>query len=95
MPLIDSSGARGFHTLAARARRRGGQLYLVGLAEPLRRQLETQGLRAPEVQFLPDVAAVDAAAGRAAAESTLIGRSGRHSQVFGPLPPRSPTLTPA
>jgi SulP family sulfate permease len=60
VPLIDSSGARGFHTLAARARRRGGQLYLVGLREPLRRQLEAQGIRAPEVQVLPDVAAVDA-----------------------------------
>jgi SulP family sulfate permease len=59
VPLIDSSGARGFHTLAARARQRGGQLYLVGLADPLRRQLEAQGVRAPEVQFLPDVAAVD------------------------------------
>jgi SulP family sulfate permease len=59
VPLIDSSGARGFHTLAARSRRRGGQLYLVGLRSDLRRQLETQGLREPEVRFLPDVAAVD------------------------------------
>lgn len=59
VPLIDSSGARGFHTLAARARRRGGQLYLVGLREPLRRQLEAQGVKEPEVQYLPDVAAVD------------------------------------
>jgi sulfate permease, SulP family len=59
VPFIDSSGARGFHTLAARARPRGGQLYLVGLADPLRRQLETQGIRGPDVQFLPDVAAVD------------------------------------
>jgi sulfate permease, SulP family len=59
VPLIDSSGARSFHQLAGRARRRGGQLYLVGLAEPLRRQLEAQGVRAPEVEFLPDVAAVD------------------------------------
>jgi SulP family sulfate permease len=59
VPLIDSSGARGFHTLAARARQRGGQLFLVGLSDPLRRQLEAQGVRAPEVRFLPDVAAVD------------------------------------
>jgi SulP family sulfate permease len=59
VPLIDSSGARGFHTLAARARRRGGQLYLVGLRETLRRQLEAQGVREPEVRYLPDVAAVD------------------------------------
>jgi SulP family sulfate permease len=59
VPLIDSSGARSFHQLAGRARRRGGQLYLVGLADPLRRQLEAQGIRAPEVAFLPDVAAVD------------------------------------
>jgi SulP family sulfate permease len=59
VPLIDSSGARGFHTLAARARKRGGQLYLVGLSAPLRRQLESQGLRDPEVRFLADIAAVD------------------------------------
>jgi SulP family sulfate permease len=59
VPLIDSSGVQSFHRLADRVRRRGGQLYLVGLAEPLRRQLDAQGLRAPEVQFLPDVAAVD------------------------------------
>ena len=59
VPLIDSSGARSFHQLAGRARRRGGQLYLVGLSPALRRQLEAQGLRDPEVRFLPDVAAVD------------------------------------
>jgi SulP family sulfate permease len=71
VPLIDSSGARGFHTLAARARKRGGQLYLVGLRERLRRQLEAQGLHEPEVRFLADVAAVDAvlAAAQPAAES--------------------------
>jgi SulP family sulfate permease len=66
VPLIDSSGARGFHTLAARARRRGGQLYLVGLRDSLRRQLEAQGLREPEVRFLPDVPAVDAVLDRKA-----------------------------
>ena len=59
VPLIDSSGARSFHQLAARARRRGGQLYLVGLRPALRRQLEAQGVRDPEVRFLPDVAEVD------------------------------------
>jgi sulfate permease, SulP family len=59
VPLIDSSGARGFHTLAARSRRRGGQLYLVGLNAHLRRQLEAQGLQEPEVRYLPDLAAVD------------------------------------
>ncbi|MFN3993071.1 MAG: SulP family inorganic anion transporter [Tabrizicola flagellatus] len=61
VPMIDSSGARGFHSLAARARRRGGQLYLVGLRDRLRRQLQAQGLDEPEVRFLPDLAAVDAA----------------------------------
>ncbi|MFN6926177.1 MAG: hypothetical protein ACK4P8_11105, partial [Tabrizicola sp.] len=52
--------ARGFHSLAARARRRGGRLYLVGLRDSLRRQLERQGVTEPEVLYLPDVAAVDA-----------------------------------
>jgi SulP family sulfate permease len=60
VPLIDSSGARGFHTLAARARRRGGQLYLVGLRDRLRKQLEAQGLQEPEVRYMHDLAAVDA-----------------------------------
>lgn len=60
VPLIDSSGARGVLQLAARAQRRGGQLYIVGLRERLRHQLESQGLRAPAVQYLHDVAAVDA-----------------------------------
>jgi SulP family sulfate permease len=69
VPLIDSSGARGFHTLAARARRRGGQLFLVGLRPTLRRQLEAQGLHEPEVRYLPDLAAVDQHVG-ATAEST-------------------------
>ncbi len=59
VPLIDSSGARSFHQLAGRARRRGGQLYLVGLSPALRRQLEVQGVRDPEVRYLPDVASVD------------------------------------
>ncbi len=61
VPLIDSSGARGIHSLASRAKRRGGRLYLVGLKPALRRQLEAQGLAEPEVRFLPDLAAVDAA----------------------------------
>ncbi len=61
VPLIDSSGVRGMHSLAGRARRRGGRLYLVGLKPALRRQLEAQGLREPEVCFLPDLAAVDSA----------------------------------
>jgi sulfate permease, SulP family len=59
VPLIDSSGARSFLMLAGRAQRRGGQLYLVGLSAPLRRQLESQGVRAPEVVYLPDIHAVD------------------------------------
>lgn len=61
VPLIDSSGARGMHSLAARAGRRGGRLYLVGLKPALRRQLEAQGLSEPEVRFMPDLTAVDAA----------------------------------
>jgi sulfate permease, SulP family len=71
VPLIDSSGARSFHGLARRAARRGGKLYLVGLGPALRRQLEAQGLRAPEVRFLSNVAAVDAEldAARSAPES--------------------------
>ncbi|MFC3086485.1 SulP family inorganic anion transporter [Tabrizicola soli] len=60
VPLMDSSGARGVLQLAARARRRGGQIYLIGLRPALRRVLESQGAHEPEVHFLPDLAAVDA-----------------------------------
>lgn len=60
VPLIDSSGARSFHGLARRAARRGGRLYLVGLRPALRRQLEAQGIGAPEIGFAADVAGVDA-----------------------------------
>jgi SulP family sulfate permease len=59
VPMIDSSGARSFHRLAARAQRRGGQLFLVGLPHRLQRELEAQGVKAPEVRFLPDLAAVE------------------------------------
>jgi len=59
VPMIDSSGARSFRRLAARARRRGGQLYLVGLPVALRRELETQGVRPPEVRFPADLSAVE------------------------------------
>lgn len=60
VPLIDSSGARGMHSLAALARRRGGRLYLVGLKPALRRQLEAQGLHEPEVVFAASLSEVDA-----------------------------------
>lgn len=60
VPLIDSSGARGVRSIAERARRRGGQVYLVGLKPALRRQLEAQGIGAPEVRFAANVAEVDA-----------------------------------
>ncbi|MBL9049749.1 MAG: STAS domain-containing protein [Tabrizicola sp.] len=60
VPLIDSSGARSFQGLARRAVRRGGRLYLVGLRPTLRRQLEAQGIGAPDVRFAADVAEVDA-----------------------------------
>jgi SulP family sulfate permease len=59
VPMIDSSGARSFRELSVRARKRGGQLYLVGLSDGLRHQMEAQGARPPEVLFLSDVAAVD------------------------------------
>lgn len=61
VPLIDSSGVRGLQSLADRARRRGGRIYLVGLKPGLRRQIEAQGLHAPDVQFADSLAEVDSA----------------------------------
>jgi sulfate permease, SulP family len=59
VPFIDSSGAHSLHSLAARMRLQGRQLYLVGLGDPLRHQLEGQGLQEPLVRYLGSISAVD------------------------------------
>lgn len=59
VPFVDSSGAHSLHSLAARLRLQGRQLYLVGLGDPLRDQLEAQGLRDPLVRYLGSISAVD------------------------------------
>ena len=61
VPFIDSSGARSFELLAHKVGRKGGQLYLVGVRDEVRRALIAQGADEPLVRFLPDRGAVDAA----------------------------------
>jgi sulfate permease, SulP family len=60
VPMIDSSGARSFGRLGHKIRRRGGQLYLVGVLPDPRRTLQAQGATEPLVRYLADLAAVDA-----------------------------------
>lgn len=60
VPLIDSSGARSFERLGHKIRRRGGQLYLIGVPPEVRLVLLAQGAREPLVRYLADLAAVDA-----------------------------------
>ncbi|MBD1202988.1 MAG: SulP family inorganic anion transporter [Rhodobacteraceae bacterium] len=59
VPMIDSSGARAFLLLARRMARRGGVLVVVGARPGVRKVLDHQGLAAPLVRHLPDLAALD------------------------------------
>ena len=60
VPLIDSSGARSLGLLARKVARRGGRLWFTGTSPEIRRVLLAQGLDAPEVEYLPDMAGVEA-----------------------------------
>lgn len=60
VPLIDSSGARSLGLLARKVARRGGRLWFTGTSPEIRRVLLAQGLDAPDVEYLPDMAAVEA-----------------------------------
>ncbi|MBP9181899.1 MAG: STAS domain-containing protein, partial [Fuscovulum sp.] len=57
-PMIDSSGARSFEVLARKLHRKGGRMCIVGARPEVRRVLLAQGLRDPEAQYLPDLAAL-------------------------------------
>jgi sulfate permease, SulP family len=61
VPFVDSSGARSFELLAHKAKRKGGQLYLIGTSPEVRLGLQAQGAREPLVRYVPDLAAVDVA----------------------------------
>jgi SulP family sulfate permease len=58
VPMIDSSGARSFEVLARKLHRKGGRMCIVGARPEVRRVLLAQGLRDPEAQYLPDLAAL-------------------------------------
>ncbi|WP_309663466.1 SulP family inorganic anion transporter [Tabrizicola sp.] len=59
VPLIDSSGARGFERLGHKIARRGGQLFLIGAQPEVQRVLQAQGASEPLVRYLADLKAVD------------------------------------
>jgi sulfate permease, SulP family len=61
VPFMDSSGARSFELLAHKVARKGGQLYLVGCRDDVKKTLTAQGAREPLVRFLPTLGAVDRA----------------------------------
>lgn len=60
VPFIDSSGARSLDLLAHKTARKGGQMFFTATNRDVRAMLEGYGLRAPRVQYLPDIAAVAA-----------------------------------
>ena len=65
VPFFDSSGAHAFELLARKVARKGGQLYIQGARDEVRRALIAGGAHAPLVCFVANSAAVDLAeAGR-------------------------------
>jgi len=62
VPMIDSSGARSFHMLAAKMARRGGQLSLAGVRPDVRRAIEAQTHGPSTLAYLAD-ASVKGSAG--------------------------------
>lgn len=61
VPLIDSSGAHAFETLARKMARRGGVLAITGAPEAVQRMLLAHGVQAAGAVFLPDLEAARAA----------------------------------
>jgi SulP family sulfate permease len=61
VPLIDSSGAHAFETLARKMARRGGELVVTGASEPVQQMLLAHGVQAAGAVFLPDLDAARAA----------------------------------
>ncbi len=60
VPFIDGTGAHSFELLAQKMARKHEILYLIGTRPEVAKQLAAAGVAAPHVQFLPDVAALEA-----------------------------------
>jgi len=60
VPFIDSSGARSFDLLARKTQRKGGRLFFTATNADVRAVLHSNGLHAPRVTYLPNIAAVEA-----------------------------------
>lgn len=59
--MIDRSGARSRGLPARKVARRGGRLWFTGTSADIGHILRAQGLDAPEAEYLPELAAVEAA----------------------------------
>ncbi|MCW1917574.1 SulP family inorganic anion transporter [Rhodobacter sp. KR11] len=59
LDYLDSSGARALELLAKRISRQGGRMVLSGVKPDQRIVLETAGLTAAKVDFIPDLATLD------------------------------------
>jgi SulP family sulfate permease len=57
VPLLDSTAANTIDGLARKLERRGAELILTGAAPSVRKVLHSHGLRAPRVQYQPNVEA--------------------------------------
>jgi sulfate permease, SulP family len=60
VPFIDGTGAHSFELLAQKMARKHEILYLIGTRPEVAQQLAAAGVAAPHVQFLPDLAALEA-----------------------------------
>jgi SulP family sulfate permease len=61
VPFVDSTGARAFELLSYKIARKGGRLFLTATRPEVKQALIHAGVDAPQVQFLPDLAAVEQA----------------------------------
>eukprot|EP01041_Mallomonas_annulata_P020527 gene20527-biopygen13690 len=59
--IVDSTGARAFELLSHKIARKGGRLFLTATRPEVKQALIHAGVDAPQVRFLPDLAAVEQA----------------------------------
>jgi SulP family sulfate permease len=61
VPFVDSTGARAFELLSHKIARKGGRLFLTATRPEVKQALIHAGVTPPQVQFLPDLTAVEQA----------------------------------
>ena len=62
VPFIDSTAANTIAGVASKARRSGVCVFVSGTSAAIRQTLEGHGLKAPDIEFAPDIDAAVASA---------------------------------